>query len=106
MVLLVGSQLGSVRGCESDRTLFDHPGGVPLGRFDDDSGAHYAVTDAANLGALNVVCARPGRLEPAGDHTAGDGILLQPEYGHRETVKPPGCTKLHAHCWPTIRTVS
>ena len=47
-----------------------HPGGVLLGRLDDDAPAHDAVADAADLGAQDVVRAGLRGLEPAGDRAA------------------------------------
>jgi hypothetical protein len=45
------------------------------------------VSDAADLGALDGEVAGHRRLEPAGDHAAGDGVLLEPEDGHGEVVQ-------------------
>src|SRR5687768_8258692 len=63
------------------------PGGVLLGRLDEDAGGHDAVADAADLGALDVVLAGDRGLEPAEDAPARDGVLLQAEHRHREAVE-------------------
>jgi hypothetical protein len=44
------------------------------------------MTDAAHLGALNVVLARLRGLEPTRDFPTGDGILFQPKRRHGKAV--------------------
>src|SRR5690606_8049448 len=69
------------------RRVLRHPGGVLLGRLDEDARRHQRVADAADLRALDVVLARAGRMEPAHDDAAGHGVLLEPEHRHREAVE-------------------
>lgn len=63
------------------------PGGVGLRGLHIEPRRHDAVPDAADLGALHVELADERGLEPAGDHPAGDRILLEPEHRDAEAVQ-------------------
>src|SRR5438046_5365006 len=84
------------RGEQRADLVLARPGLVLLGRLHVEPAPHPGVAEAAELGAGDLVLARPGDLEPGGDRVPGHRVLLQAGARDEEAVDHVARLEQHA----------